>query len=72
MPEAQQILAELEPIIAASRGAELGEAYFVQAHAYGVLNDKPRSCAAGRAAKGLLTHEGRLSVLDALIEFACK
>jgi hypothetical protein len=69
--EAQQVLAELEPIIAAASGIELGEAYFVQAHAYGVLNDKSKSCAAGRKSKPLLTDQGRLSVISALIEAQC-
>jgi serine/threonine-protein kinase len=69
--EAQQVLAELEPIISASSGVELGEAYFVQAHAYGVINDKPKSCTAGRKSKPLLTDQGRLSVITALIEAQC-
>jgi hypothetical protein len=67
----RQILAQLEPIIATATGERLGEAYYVQAHAYGYLDDKAKSCLAANKGKPLLKNAERITALSDVAKSMC-
>jgi hypothetical protein len=64
---AHRAISDIDGFLSRLRGAQLGDAYFVQMQAYGVLADDARACDAARKAKDLVPPGGKARRLDMIL-----